>query len=272
MAEGTRDVQDHWTRRGVLAWIDAVLTELGHDPENLTPEILATVEHLHTGGLATTRDQAERVTLTQDSRVLDIGCGLGGPARYLANRYGCRVDGIDLTPELIETGQVLTERCGLSGRVVLQIGDALDLPYPNKAFDVVWCQNVTMNISDKAGFLAEVCRVLRPGGLFTSTEFSVGPGGDILYPVLWAYDASISFLVSEDVMRAQFEAAGLRIRDWTNYSDVVIERNKLTAGAPPNKLVNQLVFGEDVPERQRNGQRNLIERRVIYWMITAERP
>src|SRR5437899_9718283 len=117
MAERTADVQAHWTRPGVLARIDAALAELGQDPQILTPEILATVEHLHTGGLATTRDQAERVTLTQDSRVLDIGCGLGGPARYLANRYGCRVDGIDLTPELIETGQVLTERCGLSGRV-----------------------------------------------------------------------------------------------------------------------------------------------------------
>jgi cyclopropane fatty-acyl-phospholipid synthase-like methyltransferase len=80
---------------------------------------------------------ARKITLTQDSRVLDIGCGLGGPARYLANSYGCRVDGIDLTPELIETGQVLTERCGLSGRVVLRIGDALDLPYPDEAFDVV---------------------------------------------------------------------------------------------------------------------------------------
>jgi len=272
MAEETWDVQDHWTRRGVLARIDAVLIELGHDPQNLTPERLATVEHLHTGGLATTRDQVERITLTRDSRVLDIGCGLGGPARYLANRYGCRVDGRDLTPELIETGQVLTKRCGLSDRVVLQIGDALNLPYPDKAFDVVWCQNVTMNISDKARFLAEVYRMLRPGGLFTSTEFSSGPGGDILYPLIWAYNAPTNFLISENVMRAQFETAGFRIRDWTNYSDVVIERSKLTPGAPPNKLADQLVFGEDVPERQRNGQRNLIERRIIYWMITAERP
>ncbi len=120
MAERTADVQAHWTRRGVLARIDAVLTELGHDPQNLTPEILATVDHLHSGGLATTRDQAERITLTPKSRVLDIGCGIGGPARYLAHRYSCRVEGIDLTPELIETGQVLTERCGLANRVVLR--------------------------------------------------------------------------------------------------------------------------------------------------------
>jgi hypothetical protein len=108
MAERTADVQAHWTRPGVLARIDAALTEQGHDPQNLSPEILATLEHLHSGGLATTRDQAKRIALTEDSRVLDVGCGIGGPARYLAHTYGCRVDGIDLTPELIETARVLT--------------------------------------------------------------------------------------------------------------------------------------------------------------------
>ncbi len=125
MAERTEDVQAHWTRPGVLARIDAALTELGHDPQNLSPEILATLEHLHSGGLATTRRQANRIAVTEDSRVLDVGCGIGGPARYLAHTYGCRVDGIDLTPELIETGRVLTERCKLADRVVLQVGTCL---------------------------------------------------------------------------------------------------------------------------------------------------
>ena len=180
MAERTEDVQAHWTRSGVLARIDAALTELEHDPQNLNPEILATLEHLHSGGLATTRRQANRVALSEDSRVLDVGCGIGGPARYLARTYGCRVDGIDLTPELIETGRVLTERCKLADRVAVQVGNALDLPYPDQTFDVVWCQNVAMNISDKAGLLAGIYRVLKPGGLFTSTEYSVGPGGDTI--------------------------------------------------------------------------------------------
>ena len=272
MTERAAEVQEHWTRKGVLARIDAVLTELGHNPQNLTPEILATVEHLHTGGLATTRDQAEQITLTSDSRVLDIGCGIGGPSRYLAHTYGCRVDGIDLTEELVETGQVLTERCGLADRVTLHQGDALDLPFADQTFDVVWCQNVTMNISDKSGFLAGVYRVLKPGGVFTSTEFSLGPGGDIIYPVFWAYDASTNFLDPEDVMRAQFDAAGFRIHEWTNYSDTIVERAKQMAGKPPNKLAVNLVFGEDTPERMRNTQRNLMEKRIIYWVTTAERP
>src|SRR5919197_6072525 len=119
MAERTADVQAHWTRPGALARIDAALTELGHDPQNLNPEILATVEHLHSGGFATTCDQAKRVSITDESRILDVGCGIGGPARYLAHTYGCRGDGIDLTPELIETGQILTQRCKLSDRGAL---------------------------------------------------------------------------------------------------------------------------------------------------------
>jgi ubiquinone/menaquinone biosynthesis C-methylase UbiE len=100
---------------------------------------------------------------------------------------------------------------------------ALELPYPDQTFDVVWCQNVTMNIADKAGFLAGVYRVLKPGGLFTATEYSIGPGGDIIFPVPWAYDASINFLESADVMRTQYHAAGFRILEWMNYSDKVIE-------------------------------------------------
>ena len=269
MAERTADVQAHWTRPGVLARIDAALAELGQDPQILTPEILATVEHLHSGGLATTREQAKRIALTKDSRVLDVGCGIGGPARYLAHTYACRVDGIDLTPELIETGRVLTKRCKLADHVALRVGNALELPYSEQTFDVVWCQNVAMNIADKAGLFAGVYRVLKPGGLFTSTEYFVGPGGDIIFPVSWAYDASISFLDPEDVMRARYHTAGFRILECMNYSNTVIEHYERTLSAPP-KLTSRLIFGDDVPERQRNSQRNLIKRRTIYWMITAE--
>ena len=256
----------------MLARLDAVLTELGHDPQNLTPEILATVEHLHSGGLATIRNQAKQVQLTPDSRVLDVGCGTGGPARFLAYTYGCRVYGIDLTAELIEVGRVLNKRCGLSERVTLRVGDALNPPYIDQEFDVVWCQNVTMNIADKSGFLAGVHRVLKPGGVFTSTEFSLGPGGEIIFPVPWAYEASISFLDPEDVMKARFDTAGFYIREWTNYTDAILEQAKQMDGKPPSKLATDLIYGEDAPGRRSNVLRNLAERRIIYWMITAERP
>jgi len=271
MTEFTAEVREHWTRTGTLERINAVLSELGHDPENLTPDILAAVDHLHSGGLKTTRDQAQRLSLSAESRVLDIGCGTGDPARYLASTYGCHIEGIDLTPEMVETGRVLTERCGLSGHINLQVGNALDLPFPDASFDVVWCQNVTMNLEDKAGFLSGVYRVLKPGGVFTSTEFSTGPGGEMIFPVMWAYDASMSFLETEDKMRAQFAAAGFQIRDWINYTDEVIAWLK-QLGSPDNKLTTQLVFGDDTAMRAKNGARNMEEKRTIYWIIFAERP
>jgi ubiquinone/menaquinone biosynthesis C-methylase UbiE len=166
---------------------------------------------------------------------------------------------------------VLTERCKLADRVVLQVGNALDLPYPDQIFDVVWCQNVTMNIADKAGFLAGVYRVLKPGGLFTATEYSLGPGGDTIFPVPWAHDASISFLEPADVMRTQYHMVGFRILEWMNYSDNALEHYERMLSAPP-KLSGRLILGDDAPDRQRNSQRNLIEGRTIFWMITAERP
>jgi ubiquinone/menaquinone biosynthesis C-methylase UbiE len=154
---------------------------------------------------------------------------------------------------------------------MLRRGNALDLPYSDQTFDVVWCQNVAMNIADKDGLFAGVYRVLKPDGLFTSTEYSVGPGGDIIFPVSWAYDASISFLDPEDVMRARYHTAVFRILECMNYSNTVIEHYERTLSTPP-KLTSRLIFGDDAPERQRNSQRNLVERRTIYWMIAAERP
>jgi len=128
-----------------------------------------------------------------------------------------------------------------------------------------------MNIADKSGFLAGVYRVLKPGGLFTSTEYSVGSGGDIIFPVPWAYDPSINFLEPADVMRTQYHMAGFRILERMNYSNKVIEHYEKILSSPP-RLTSRLIFADDAPERQRNSQRNLVEGRTIYWMITAERP
>src|SRR5262249_10139193 len=148
--------------------------------------------------------QAKRIALTEDSRVLDVGCGIGGPARDPAHSYGGRGGGLGPTPGVIGTGRGLAKRWNIAARGMLRRGNALDLPYSDQIFDVVWCQNVAMNIADKDGLFAGVYRVLKPGGLFTSTEYSVGPGGDIIFPVSWAYDASISFLDPEDVMRGRY--------------------------------------------------------------------
>ena len=110
------------------------------------------------------RALAEAAAITSTDEVLDVGCGIGGPARFLATKFGCKVTGIDLTPEFIDVARDLNARVGLGDTIDLRVADALDLPFPDASFDVVWTQHVSMNIADKPGLYAELGRVLRPGG------------------------------------------------------------------------------------------------------------
>jgi len=134
--------------------------------------------------------------------VLDIGCGIGGASRVIASSRQCTVTGIDLTPEYVEVSRELTRRCGLADRIDYRQANALDLPFDDESFDHVLCHNVTMNIEDKAGLAKEITRVLKPGGHFSCVEAGLGPAGEPSFPLPWAQDATFSFLVTPDEMRA----------------------------------------------------------------------
>ncbi len=184
-------------------------------------------------------------------RVLDVGCGIGGPVRYIASKFGCHVTGIDLTEEFCRAATMLTQRCALSDRVNFVRGDVLGLPFGDGSFDIVWCQNVTMNIEDKARLYGEVHRVLRPNGRFTFTEYEAGPAGDPIYPLHWARDLPISFLVSRDEILATLERAGFRIITLVDDSKVEDKGSQPTRTSP---LGGWLVSGEDYPERVANAR------------------
>src|SRR5262249_50275086 len=159
------------------------------------------------------------------TRVLDVGGGLGGPARMLAVEFGCRVTGIDLTESYVRAAQMLTERLGLGDRVSHRVGNALELPFDDGAFDVVWTQNTGMTIPDKARLSAGCRRVVRGGGLLALQEPMAGPVEPPIYPVMWAHGPEQSFLRAPASMRATIERAGFRLRAW---DDVTTE----TAGPP----------------------------------------
>jgi len=204
--------------------------------------------------------------------VLDIGCGVGGPARYLAATFGCRVTGVDLTAEFIAVAQMLTARCHLDHFVDFRQANALDLPFADASFDMVWCQNVTMNIEDKAAFYREVARVLKPGGRFTSTEMAAGPAGEPYYPQPWARQPEISFLVPQEEMRAAMEAAGLRVLEWRDTSaEVTAVVQTQTEQSRYGKLGVGLVAGPDIGERVSNSRRSIAEGRLANVMILAEK-
>jgi sarcosine/dimethylglycine N-methyltransferase len=274
--DDSRDpVEAHYTNRDLGALILDALRGMGKDVEHLSPDDLAAVDEFHGGQRAATIRLAELLGLNGGERVLDVGSGLGGPSRFLASHYGCRVSGVDLTAAFVRVALMLTERTGLVGRVDYRHGSALDLPFAEESFDVVWSQNVAMNIADRDRLYRGMRRVLKPGGRLGLQEVSAGPGGPPYYPVPWAREPSISFLFTPEETRARLEAAGFRVCSWVDASEAARASSQARARhaeseAPP-PLGIHLILGEDWREMAKNSLRNTEERRVGMFNAVLER-
>lgn len=273
MTNPVDSVARHYEDGGIGDRILDALRGQGIDVDNLSHDQLATIDQFHTRGLAVTRAQAEMVAPAETMHVLDLGCGIGGPARFLAATYGCRVTGIDLTEAFVGVARMLTDRCELADQVDFHQGNAMDLPFEESSFDLVWSQNVSMNIPDKAAFYAEAFRVLKPGGKFTSTEMTAGSGGDLPYPLTWARDPSISFVISQEEMKAALASAGFRILEWRDTTDEVVSDAKAGGQkARMSPLGVALIAGEDFPQRSANNARCLAEGLLTNIVMAAEKP
>lgn len=214
VAAERRPVADHYHQPALLNSILAALREDGKDPDKLKPQAIIGLGELHIRGHEATRELAMQMGLTHEMKVLDVGCGVGGPSRFLAAQYGCRVTGIDITEEFCKTARDLAERVRLRDYLTYRQADALDLPYRDEEFDAVWTQHVQMNIEDKPRFYAELFRVLKPGGKLGFYDIVAGEAGEPFYPVPWAADASISHLAGEAELKAHIEQAGFQIKTW----------------------------------------------------------
>lgn len=275
MTSVTETVQDHYTQGTLRDRVFGWLADAGIDPDHLAPEQLHPLDQLHGRGIAATRDHAGHAGIRPGQDVLDLGCGIGGASRFLAADHGCRVTGIDLTPEFITLATELTRRCGLADRVEHRVGDATDLPFEDAAFDHVWCHNVTMNIEDKAALVREVARVLKPGGRFTCAEIGLGPAGAPTYPLPWASDPAVSFLVTPQAFRRLVEDGGLRVIEQIDLTEAMMayrkeEEDRAARGAPPVRA-NHIVMGDDFPERARNMTVNSAAGHVVEHVIVADK-
>jgi SAM-dependent methyltransferase len=262
MTDTNTKVREHYSATGLTGRIKSALATIAPEEQTLTVAQLAPLDQFHTRGIHATAELAGVAGLDPSTRVLDLGCGIGGPARYLAATFGCRVTGVDLSPAFIDAANYLTARCGLSDRITLLAGDALHLPFEDAAFDTVFLQHVAMNIEDRAALYAEVQRILAPGGRFVTYDL-VLRDGDVIYPVPWARDASTSFLLGENDTRAALEQAAFKVVLWRDDTQIALDWFKTaTAGPPPSGSNLSIVMGPDFPTMAANLARNIRENRL----------
>lgn len=271
------NIQEHYDREGLYETILAALMAAGKDINQLKPEDLAPIDEFHIRGREATRELASQVQLNSNHKVLDVGSGVGGASRFLALEYGCRVTGLDLSDEYCRVAQSLANRLGLDSQVAYLQGNALDMPFEDNSFDIVWTQHATMNIADKPKLYSEIARVLRPNGYFAMYDVLAGPVSPLYYPVPWAPDSSISFLTTPHNLRELLEATGLNILGWRDTSEIgrlwfkEVAAKMQQQGESP-KLGFHILLGPDFRVMAQNQVLNLNENRIVLIECVAQKP
>jgi SAM-dependent methyltransferase len=256
-------VRAHYAARDIEERILAAIRAAGLNPdEPLSPEDLGALDQFHTGGLHASHQLMELAQIRDEDRVLDIGSGLAGAARVLASARGCRVDCIELSPDYCVGAILLNRLTGLEDRIAVHEGSALDLPFPDSSFDVVWMQNVGMNISDKRKLYSEICRVLGPSGRFAFQEIAAGEASLSYFPLPWATDPADSFLVSGEEIQSVLGDCGFVAELFEDASEAHLSK-KFDRPAPKGKL-SLSVFVDNLAEKGGNARRSLEEGQIRF--------
>ena len=265
----------HYGWSGLLERIERELETHGIDPQQVTVDQLAPVDNYHWHRLAGTLALARLAAVTAADRVLDVGGGIGGPARQLARRFGCDVTVLDLTPEYCAVGETLTRWTRMTDRVSFVCANALAMPFSDGSYDVVWSQHASMNIPDKERLYREFARVIRLGGRLALYDVLAGPNQPIHFPVPWASDESFSFLLAPEQTRALAREAGFREIRWLTGEDLEAElaRPSVVDGVDEasSPLDPRLLDGPDARLMGANMRRNAEEERVVLAMGLFER-
>lgn len=249
-------VAQHYAHGSLEESILDALAAAGKDLNRLTPKDLAPVDEFHVGGRLATAAFAEQFGARPGMRLLDIGCGLGGAARYFAQEHGCRVTGVDLSPEYVNVTNALAARVGLDERVSCELGSALALPFEPENFDGAYMFHVGMNIENKSRLFAEVRRVLAPSGLFGIYDVMRIAPGELSFPVPWASGPESSFVADAAGYRRLLEAAGFEVLKERNRRDFALEifaqMRARAAGAGPAPLGLHIVMGASAGQKVKN--------------------
>ena len=252
------------------------LDTLGKDLSSITLDDLQPVDEFHIRGDVATKELIKLAAFTPDMRILDVGCGVGGSTRRLSHETGCRVTGIDLSDEYIDAAERLTQLLNMRERVTFHAASALELPFEENTFDGAWSIQMNMNVEDKLGWLKELHRVLKPGGRAVLYEVCGHKNTPVHFPVPWAQDSTMSFLVAPEPFRTIITSAGFDVEVWNDKT--VLAQQAFAHMTEPSgepslpELGVHLLVGNDILTKAYNLHRNLDEERVSLIELVATKP
>lgn len=267
-------VARHYGVADLTGRILKAMAAAGIDADRVRPEQLAPIDEFHIGGRAATIHAVAKMGLAAGDQVLDVGCGIGGASRYLASAIGCRVAGVDLTPEYVATAQELARRTGLGDRISYHVASALGMPFQDRTFDAALTFHVAMNIKDRAGLYREVARVLKPGAIFCNYDVMKGEKEGLRYPVPWAETPATSHLTTPQEMQALLGAAGFEVReveDRTAFGIAFFRETLARSAAGSLPLGLHIVMGATAREKFTNMLANLEGGSIAAVVMLAKR-
>ncbi|NNG27028.1 MAG: class I SAM-dependent methyltransferase [Ignavibacteriaceae bacterium] len=275
MSNNNSLTESYYTTPNLFTSILKALKATGKNIDNLTIKDLAPVDSFHIRGIKATKDLASLVKINPEEKILDLGCGIGGSARFLAASYGCSTTGIDITKEYCNAASELSKLLSLEDKTEFHHADVTDLPFGIESFNIVWSEHVQMNIENKLKLFQEVYRVLKPGGKLLLYEVFKGKGDEIYYPVPWADDSSTDFLVEQNEIKNLLISLGFKINIWKDITELsknwfseTVDKMK---SREPSPLGLHLVMGKKSDEKFHSMVCNLNENRIAVVQAVIEK-
>jgi len=271
----SKNIEKFWTRGDVFSRVNRAMSEAGLINKELNIEDLFPIDQYHARGIAATVDLGKRMPISKNQKIIDIGCGLGGPARYYAKEFKCFITGIDITPSFIEIGNEFNKLTSMSDNIQLLVGNGEILDFKNETFDGAYSQHVTMNISDRKKFFSEAFRVLKKDSFFAFTEHGLGPEGNPIFPLPWADSSEMSFLLPPETTISILKDIGFSDIKIIETADKYISGyEKLIGLKSANKkpiLGIHVIGGESMNERSTNSMQSIKENRTLPFEIVCKK-